>query len=347
MEVTLRQVANLDGKDDNRFAAAACPDDDGSGHDLYPLGFTPPMGQFVRITFYASSPDQERFVVWAGDDSPTIPVGQVRAFQGTQTLEIGSWTGGQLWFTFQHCIRGRWEDYYLTGYDETGSTDVAYSGRLDCRDSNRPNAAISVARIAWGPAVRPVPTTANTPTYSVVFENIEILNTRSRDDDTNFASLGVTSPVGGKMGPVSRSLGDQDNGVHRVDLPISNVLVPKGGDKVNIAWSVVNSGHSNTDQVMNAIQTTIGQILDEVFGKGSIVSQIGSKIASLGLTFLFANCDGPVVGGNQTMTGDELYQATSGGDLVITLDHAGLNSPGGCGSNSRYKSTVRIKRTRN
>jgi hypothetical protein len=99
-------------------------------------------------------------------------------------------------------------------------------------------------------------------------------------------------------------------------------------------------------QVTNAIQKTTKALLESFFGKGSIVAEVGSAIVSLGLTFLFANCDGPVVGGNATFSGADLYNRTSGGDMVIQLDHPGVDSPAGCGSNSHYTSTVRIRRTR-
>jgi hypothetical protein len=192
-----------------------CPQDDGTGYLFYPLNFSPPPGQYIRIKFFGASPQAERLVVWAGDDSPTNPVGKVQAHGSWQLFEITHSPGGQLWFTFQHCFNGMWIDYRLTSFEEADPTDAAYAGLLHSLDPYDPGTPTSVANIAWGPNVRPVPPTS---TYSVTFENIEVLVTRSRHEDTNWATLAAVSPAGGKLGPVSKFLGDQGNGVHGVGL---------------------------------------------------------------------------------------------------------------------------------
>lgn len=319
-----------------------CPDDDGGTAQYYPLGYSPPTGQYVRVKFQGGGQAPSRFVIWS-DEGTGIPRKYAAQISGNQPGLLGfTWPGGGFWYTFQHCYGGSWFDYRLTGSQDDESEDAQYSGRLDSLNPDDPGEPTSTANIEWGPNVTEI---QDAPQYSFSFESIEILNTRSRDEDTNYATIGVKSDIG-ISGPVSRRLGDQDNGSHNVGLSVDHVPILRDAQPVNVVWSVVNSGHSDMTKVTNAIQTTAKQILEKVFGKGSIVAEIGSAIVSLGLTFLFANCDGPVVGGNETLTGSDLYNRTSTGDLVFQLDHSGTDSPTGCGSNSHYKSIVRIRRTK-
>lgn len=178
-------------------------------------------------------------------------------------------------------------------------------------------------------------------TYDIVFNGFRIDNTRSRHEDTLYASLSLK--VGATQYPSqTKFLGNKNNGTFPVGLVFSGVAIPADGTPVTIAWSMVNNGHGDS----TAIQNALGSAADGVV-RGSGQDVTANFIAALiqaGLGVFFANCDGLVAAGKYSGTGADLASMTRSAEKSISTDHTGTGSPGGCGSNSKYSTHIRIIR---
>jgi hypothetical protein len=178
-------------------------------------------------------------------------------------------------------------------------------------------------------------------TYDVVFNGFRIDNTRSRHEDTLYASLSLK--VGATQYPSqTKFLGNKNNGTFPVGLVFSNVAIPADSTSVTIVWSMVNNGHGDSA----AIQNALGSAADGVI-RGSGQDATANFISSLiqaGLGVFFANCDGLVAAGKYSVTGADLAGMTRSAEKSLSTDHPGTDSPSGCGSNSRYNTHIRIVR---
>lgn len=321
------------------------------------LDRTPSVGQYIRFTFRTNSTGQWRFIVWSGDQNQPntfacqVPTG---GFQGIP------WPGGALWYSFQSCVNGVWTDWTLSGSDDEGSTDDSLFLSITSLTPD-PEGYGSVAVIQWAPNLAPPANPDDDPIYTFTFRDIQIDNTRSNHQDTNYASLVLNTPLNGVLRSPTKSMGDMNSGpAVPVGISIPNVVVPQNGS-ITIVWSVINSGHQDQAQ----LQKTIDQTLDAAIQQASNPnndnddgsSSDGAELLTLAkdfvdsvLGFALADCDGPVVGGRKTLSGVALFNATSPNPLVISLTNVGDDdwgeSPHGC-RNSNYTSHIVVTKTQN
>jgi hypothetical protein len=145
--------------------------------------------------------------------------------------------------------------------------------------------------------------------------------------------------------------------------------VPTDGDlPVIFTYVILNNGHGSPSVVERALEgalstlgskaaqaatTAIGASAGAALGATigtAAVPPIGTALGALAgwVTvnvggILFANCDGPVATGVRIFTARQLHEKTLGGKrLIETVEHPGVDSARGCGSNSRYTTTTSI-----
>jgi hypothetical protein len=205
-------------------------------------------------------------------------------------------------------------------------------------------------------------------TYSLTLETVEIANTRSRDDDTDYASFTVA--VGAEP-PQTRvhSMGDVDNGAYKLGLNFT-LPVPRYSPLV-MNYQVVNAGHKSEEEVdalltkmanqlassgaqaaASAVGSGIGALVGASIGTG-VVPVLGTALGALAGWivaeiggFLFADCDGPVASEQVPFAPTDLWQQTRGGAVLRKrTHHPGVDSEAGCGSNSDYYVTWSITAT--
>jgi hypothetical protein len=196
-------------------------------------------------------------------------------------------------------------------------------------------------------------TTALTHTlYTFTLDSFRITDTRSRHNDTDFVSMSVKVGDAPPITVPAKSMGDVNNGVHKVGLVIPNVQVPANA-VVAFSYLIVNSGH-NQDEVGQAVQkgasaastkaaaAAAGLVGTAVGGPaGTLIASVGTEAAGWALgklvNIIFANFDGTVAAADHAFTAAQLAQKTANGAVFTMVDdNKGSDSPVGCGSNSRY-----------
>ena len=226
--------------------------------------------------------------------------------------------------------------------------------------SKGPPANVHVPVSGWV-AIEPTPTPAPARFATFTMESLEIWNTRSLHNDTDYVTLTV---VVGANDPVhaSKSLGDLNNGTHSVGLSVE-VDIPDDDTMVAFSYLVRNSGHSENykkdeEAVQSALSTIAKEIIKHATATATTVT-VGSVVVPLFLSavtavtailaatqaglIIFADCDGPVASGALNFTGRELIRRTASGQKIpIITDQPGHDSPWGCGSNSHYSTTCTI-----
>lgn len=189
-------------------------------------------------------------------------------------------------------------------------------------------------------------------TYYFVFSGVHIFNTRSRGNDTIYAS--ITLNVDGKdLGTRLRKLGDMNNGDHG----FSNGTEPNGlwfgpisldeNGRVSLTYSVMNIGHQSDSDAQRAAQTAADAAAKyaQQKGTGSLYLDIAKAIIQALIGFAFANCDGPVANGGFVLTEMEIgAHIGPNGRWDIVNKSYGTDSPTGCGSNSDYNAHLIVLR---
>ena len=186
------------------------------------------------------------------------------------------------------------------------------------------------------PPGQPGPSPATGHSYVFALDSLSITDTRSLGSDTNHATIQVQVD-NGPIVKASKDLGDQNNGFHPIGLVLPPVTIPNGDHKLKFTFAI-NNGGTNFD-----IAKYASDILD-----GTLPG------ASQALSYLFpglfsGGCNGPVA-----VLGPPFnYQpyVFTPGDLLAggakytnTLWFPGIDSPSGCGSNSKYHVTYSITR---
>jgi hypothetical protein len=208
--------------------------------------------------------------------------------------------------------------------------------------------------ILGGIAIHPQ---VQTMTFSL--DSFRITDTRSRHNDTDFASFTLlVRDANGQGTPqtLQKKIGDVNNGTHSIGLSFPNVPVPAGGSVV-FNYLIVNSGHQNEGDVDKALEaagsalaqkglvaggTALGTAI--LPGLGSILGAIGGFLAGEISSILNANCDGPVAAEQVTLTLNQLMQDTANGPFTKETKHPGTDSATGCGGNSMYFVTWHVAR---
>jgi hypothetical protein len=193
---------------------------------------------------------------------------------------------------------------------------------------------------------------------------MEVLNTRSLHTDTDYA--GLTVLVTGQSAQTMTTPGkisghDVDNGRFPIGLSVQ-INLQDPADVVIINYNIVNSGHQSESDI-DAALTQVGAALASAGAKaaaGAVASGVGTLIgATIGTdivpiigsalgaiagwlineigSLIFANCDGPVASQQTAYLANQLWAQTQGDPkLSFAVNQPGVNSPDGCGSNSRY-----------
>jgi hypothetical protein len=188
--------------------------------------------------------------------------------------------------------------------------------------------------------------------YSFTLESFRITDTRSVHNDTDFVAVSVKVGDNAPITLPTKSMGDVNNGVHKVGLVIPSLNVPPNA-VVAFSYSIVNSGHDK-DKVSQALEKVVSAAASKgasagAAAVGSVVGgPVGTLIALVGTQaagwvidklddIIFANCDGTVAAADHVFTAAQLGQKTANGAVFRTEDdNKGSNSPDGCGGNSRY-----------
>jgi hypothetical protein len=207
------------------------------------------------------------------------------------------------------------------------------------------------------------PATAAAQTYRFNLDSFQILHTRARHEDTDFAFLTVA--VGGKP-PITlpQSMGNLNNGVYPTVLSLPTQIADN--QPAILIYTIINSGNSDPSTFQTTVKNgliTLGDTaltaatkalvngtLDTFFSKfGDLIgsgvdSFVDNAIAPLAkwlatevADLIFPDCDGVVAAGVHPFTGAQLRAATAGGNVVRRSDpNPGTDSPDGCGGNSNY-----------
>jgi hypothetical protein len=209
--------------------------------------------------------------------------------------------------------------------------------------------------------------------YVFSLDKIHISRPRSTFTDTDWVSLAVN--IGGNtIFSQTIRIGDVKNGDHSVNLKSSPFLLDNDPNQtVAIHFHIENSGQKTQSQMDNVMGTidnrmfalyskrviqktdeadlpTAGDMPDDpnnpngptasVWGKdGNNTDWIGiiKQIVTLGLSLLApGRCDGPVADDQIIVDGAKLATWTANGPHNEVRKYEGLDSPFGCGANSRY-----------
>lgn len=194
--------------------------------------------------------------------------------------------------------------------------------------------------------------------FTFELDSFKITDTRSRHNDTDYVSftLKVNPPHGsGTPKTLTKSMGDVNNGVHKVDLTFAKVTV-NPGETVVLNYLIVNAGNKKPSEVVSALETAGTKLAGE--GAAALGAAVGSVVPGFGTllggltgllageitSLLNADCDGAVAAEQHAFTYEDLEAKTAHGKFTQTTDHHGTNSPHGCGSNSRYYVTWHVQR---
>ena len=201
--------------------------------------------------------------------------------------------------------------------------------------------------------------------YTFHLVSMQVLNTRSRHEDSDKASLTVAVGPGGTPTTVTKDLGDVNNGTFPIGLSIGPIQISDPNIGVAMNYVILNSGHQSWDDI-NKILTGTGASLAAAGAKAAtsaVGAAIGAEVGStlvpvigtaLGLLagwlvdqvtgLLTADCDGPVAAEQPAFKGLQLWNNTVRGPYTHTTYHPGIDSAHGCGSNSIYTVTWSISR---
>ncbi|MFY4727586.1 fascin domain-containing protein [Nitrospira sp. BLG_2] len=198
-------------------------------------------------------------------------------------------------------------------------------------------------------------------TFMFTFDSMIISNTRSRHNDTDYASLSVAVNDGPPQ-TVKKFIGNLNNGTYTVGLSIGPIAIASPTDKVAFNYLVVNAGHQDNAKI-DKILTDIGQGLSQAGTRAAISAAgalagavVGSTVGSfimpavgtaIGVAvgwlggqltgILTADCDGTVAIEQVGVTGQQLAgMLAAGAPYAHWTYHPGSDSSTGCGSNSMY-----------
>jgi hypothetical protein len=127
---------------------------------------------------------------------------------------------------------------------------------------------------------------------------------------------------------------------------------------VTFNYLVVNAGHATWEQVNDSLQNAGDNMARAVLGDAAadmgfapvqpIVGSIVTPAAGLlihGIEQLWiADCDGLVAAEVAVFNGSQLWGMAGQDPYTHSTFHPGLDSPTGCGSNSRYWASWKIER---
>jgi len=198
-----------------------------------------------------------------------------------------------------------------------------------------------------------------TPTFTFTLDSFRITDTRSRHEDTDFASITLLVRDGSGNGTPqtqTKSMGNLNNGTYNVGLTFANIPVDPAGSIV-FNYLIVNTGHKSEGEVDKALETVGGSLADKGLvtggtalgtailpGLGTILGAVAGWLAGEIKNILNADCDGPVAAEQITLNYNDLLAKTANGPYSHETQNPGTDSAWGCGGNSMYYVTWHIAR---
>jgi hypothetical protein len=150
--------------------------------------------------------------------------------------------------------------------------------------------------------------------FTFTVESIQIADTRSAHEDTDYVSL--TLKVGGDVAKTQvQKIGNVNNGVHAVNLSFTNILV-NPTDSIVLNYLVVNAGSTSIKSVSDAMMN-IGNTFAS--GPANQSPQLGSALpgdgpwitTNLVSIFKAGSCDGLVAAEQDRFSYDDLISKVS------------------------------------
>jgi hypothetical protein len=230
----------------------------------------------------------------------------------------------------------------LSGEEERRGQDLINFNELLRRYSPEPLTHVPLSPETFRPGL-----------YTFTLDSIEIDNTRSSHEDTDYVSVSVA--VGDQPTQTAvKALGDLNNGTYPVGLSVGPLSVDKPDVGVAFNYIVVNAGHTTWAQVSELLQEAGDNAASAAMGDagklsagsitGSIVTPAAAWLVHQIEELWIADCDGPVAAEEVVFEGSQLWALAGQGPYTHRTFHPGLDSPAGCGSNSRYWATWIIER---
>lgn len=159
----------------------------------------------------------------------------------------------------------------------------------------------------------------------------------------------ASGPSTSRTTTLKKSLGDVNNGTHKINLTFSNEKIADT-DTVTLNYLVMNSGHKSESQIYKVLEDTGGNLATKglTAAGGALGTLIPIPLVGTALgagagwlvgelkSLLSADCDGPVAAGQIVMQYPDMVAKTAHGTFSDTTKHPGSDSPSGCGSNSVY-----------
>jgi hypothetical protein len=203
--------------------------------------------------------------------------------------------------------------------------------------------------------------------YTFVFSGIAVKVPRSREKDTDYATLGIAvldaqGTQVATFGPQTLSLGELGGGsFSEVNLAFENIEVPDGGSMLVAATAINMGSWSGAQPLETALNDVSGAVLGALAG-GQIVGYLSAGAAAPipvwvailaaagiaavmeGVGLLLADCDGWVAGSPLKLGSSRLAEKTQDGTSSWSTDYPGENSHFGCGANSDYEGSYWLGR---
>ena len=180
------------------------------------------------------------------------------------------------------------------------------------------------------------------PYFRFSIQSIQIKNTRSKHEDTDY--LAFTLKLG-QLNPETqvRSLGNLNSGVFNTGLWFAGYQVSIY-DSLTLNYLIVNAGSASSAQAETALQAAssawangqgpastnlIGALNDgQPWFNDELISILNPK-----------SCDGLVAAEQDHFSYGDLAGLLSNGSFRHQTNHPGVRSPSGCGPNSQYTVT--------
>ena len=192
------------------------------------------------------------------------------------------------------------------------------------------------------------------PKYFFRLDEFRIERTRSLQEDTDHVNFALM--IGGNMlDPLYKFMGDVNDGTHYVGLSYGPIPIENPNTVVKFNYQIMNHGHGSVDEafkstldksatVLGGMMTGVGLVCPPAATAAAIFGAAWKGVVEIFKVFL-TDCDGPVAIDQIETTERDLRNATSEtGEFRDTRYYPGIDSPTGCGSNSKYYVTWSVIR---
>jgi hypothetical protein len=265
--------------------------------------------------------------------------------QGIDHLAPGATLSGVVSDAAPRATKGFGITLALQGHFEDGTPAPSSPGGVTCGDCGGTQTNASASTSVDVAAV-----------YYFELNSFSVSNTRARHLDTDYAVITAEQEPSATILDASWGPQDVNNGDYNLPPLVAGPFysLPDANNEIVANYSIVNSGHSSRDDIINAM------IQAGIAGAGAAIGTVGSgstqannsfggaaggNILGSLLNMFFANCDGVVVNDQiGPFTGGTLAAMTATGPHSEWKFYSGTDSPAGCGSNSQYWATWTLTR---